>query len=76
MEDNRARKFNPVKIAITLWESCVIPYMLYNASTWMKIKEKDVEELEKLQNYFCNMILSVQKCPATIMLWDLGLASI
>ena len=39
------------------------------------MKQRDLETLNQLQNFFCSMILSVQKCPSMLMSWDLGLTS-
>ena len=73
MEDFRSKEYGSIEAALMIWEACIIPYMLYNASSWIRMKEKDIEKLTNLQNYFCNMILAIQKCPAALMIWDLGI---
>ena len=59
-----------------LWESAVIPFLLNNCSTWFKMKNCDIEKLEKIQNSFLNNLLGVFKCPIPLMLWGLSVLSI
>ena len=72
VEDLRSKVVGGIKTGIQLWESCVIPFLLYNSSTWVEIKDKDLQELSKLQRLFLNTLLGVKNCPGALMLWDLG----
>ena len=61
---------------VLLWESCVLPFLLNNCSTWYNIQNKDIIRLTKVQNLFLNVLLGVRNCPAALMLWDLCILSI
>ena len=61
---------------LTLWESCIIPFLLNNASSWVQLKKKDMDKLSKLQNYFLNTLLNTFNCPIPIMYLDLDILSI
>ena len=63
VEDCRSQVNGGIETGLMLWESCIIPYMLCNASTWLQIKQKDIYELSKLQTLFFTQILAIQKCP-------------
>ena len=72
VEDLRSTVVGGIKTGIMLWESCVVPFLLYNSSTWLEIRENDLKVLTKLQRLFLNTLLAVRNCPAPLMLWDLG----
>ena len=72
LEDSRSTVAGGIKTGILLWESCVIPFLLNNCSTWMEIRSRDVERLNKVQNLFLNCLLGVFKCPVDLMYWDLS----
>ena len=72
VEDCKSQKFGGIQIGLMLWESCVIPFLLNNSSTWFQMKNSDIESLTKLQNLFHNHLLAVQKCPSLMMDWELG----
>ena len=72
VEDCRSQVNGGIETGLMLWESCIIPYMLCNASTWLQIKQKDIDELSKLQTLFFTQILAIQKCPTLAIYWDLG----
>ena len=72
IQDFRSAVIGGIKTGILLWESVVIPYLLHNSSSWLKIKQNDLDSLIKLQNLFLNHLLGVQNCPALMMMWDLG----
>ena len=73
VEDCRSEVVGGIRTGLMLWEACVLPYVLYNSSTWLKIRQKDIDSLNQLQNLFLNHLLKVQHCPSLMMLWDLGL---
>ena len=60
-----------IKTGLLLYETCLIPALLYNQSTWIKMKKADIERLTKLQNLFLNKLLGVFNCPTPIMHFDL-----
>lgn len=54
----------------------MIPFLMNNCSTWIKMKKSDIERLSKLQNLFLNTILNVQHCPIPLMYLDLSIMTI
>lgn len=76
VEDSRSQVNGGIETGLLLWKSCVLPYMLCNSSSWLQMKQKDIDTLTKLQNLFLGQLLSVQKCPSLLMLWDLGMETI
>ena len=72
-DDMRSRMVGGIMTALLLWESCTLQFLLNNSSTWLEMKRKDVDKLVKLQNLFLNTTLGVKNCPASFMLWELGL---
>ena len=62
-----------IKSATFLWKSCTIPFLLNNSSTWLKMKNSDMDRLCKVHNLFLNSILNVQKAPIPLMYFDLSL---
>ena len=73
LEDCRSEVMGSIKTGILLYETCLIPFLLSNSSTWLKISKKDEDRLIKLQNLFLNKLLGVFKCPAVLMHFDLAM---
>ena len=59
VQDFRSRVIGGIKTGILLWESVVIPFLILNSSSWMKIKQNDMDALNRLQNLFLNHLLGV-----------------
>ena len=49
VEDCRSQMVGGIQTGVLLWESCLIPFLLYNSSTWMEIRTSALEILSKLQ---------------------------
>ena len=75
VEDSMCQPFGRIKTGLLLWESCVIPFLINNAGSWLGMKKSDIDCLTKLQHYFFSQILAIQNCPAHAMTWDLGCLS-
>ena len=73
LEDCRSEVTGAIRTGLILYESCLLPALLYNAGTWLKIKRSDVERLNKLQNLFLNKLLGVFNCPIPLMHFDLAM---
>ena len=76
VEDARSALVGGIQTGLVLWRTCVLPYLLYNSSTWFQMKKGDSEMLSKLQRLFLNTLLAVKNCPAVMMMWDLGMVEI
>ena len=76
VEDARSSVPGGILTGLTLWESCVIPFMMNNSSTWMEMKRNDIDKLCKLQNYFLNTLLNTFHCPIPLMHLDLSVLTI
>ena len=61
MEFSRSKVTGGIHTGILLWESCVLPFLLNNCSTWVEIKKCDLNRLCNLQSLFLNTLLNVQK---------------
>ena len=61
-----------IKTGLLLWESCVMPFLINNSSTWLQMKKSDMDRLIKLENNFFNSLLAVRNCPTMAMYWDIG----
>ena len=74
IEDSRSKVTGEIHTGILLWESCLLPFLLNNCSTWVEIKKCDLNRLCKLQSLFLNTLLNVQKkkCPVPLMYFDLA----
>ena len=58
---------------IDLWETAVIPMLLYNSETWQDIKKATIEELEKLQVIFLRSLFAVGSgCPLPLLYSQTG----
>ena len=71
VEDSRSKMSGSIKTGLLLWNTCVLPFLLNNSSTWLEMRKNDTSRLEKLQNFFFNRLLGVFKCPVPLMYWDL-----
>ena len=67
VEDCRSKVAGAINTGILIWESCLIPFLLNNSSTWLETKKSDIDRLVKLQNLFLCTLLGVQHCPAVMM---------
>jgi hypothetical protein len=57
VKDYRAQRVGGFYTAILLWESCVIPSLLYNCSTWIGMGRKEEEALAEIQDFHMRLIL-------------------
>ena len=39
-----------------MWETCAIPSLIYNCSTWVGIGKEEMKALNNLQDYFLRML--------------------
>ena len=76
VEDCRSKVIGGIKTGLLLWESCIIPFLLFNSSTWLLIKQSDIDRLSKLQNLFLSTLLQAQKAPIFSLHWELGVTII
>ena len=76
IEDCRSNVAGGIVSGILLWESCVLPFLLNNCSSWIGIRQGDFDKLIGIQNLFLNVLLGVQNCPSVLMMWDLCILSI
>ena len=76
IEDCRSKVIGAINTGMMIWESCIIPFLLNNCSTWLEIRQSDVDKLVKLQNLFLSSLLGIQNCPAVMMYGDLCVLTI
>ena len=56
VKDYRAQRVGGFQTGLVLWESCAIPSLLYNCSTWVGIGKEEVKTLNALQDYFLRLL--------------------
>ena len=73
VEDLKSSNLGPLDVGLQLWNKVIIPCLLYNSETWIKMKEKDVKRLEDIQ---FNFLRRLTKSPRHILraglLWESG----
>ena len=57
VKDYRAQRVGGFQTGLVLWESCAIPSLLYNCSTWIEIGNEEIKTLNALQDYFLRLLL-------------------
>ena len=57
VKDYRAQRIGGFYTAILLWESCAIPSLIYNCSTWIGMGRKEEEALSEIQEFHMRLIL-------------------
>ena len=73
VEDVRSNSIVGLSVGIDLWESVVLPMLLFNAETWFSIPQRTMDELENLQKQFFRCILAVGSgCPIPSLYWETG----
>ena len=74
IEDFRMQTIGGMEAAIDLYESCIVPSLLSNASTWMEVRKETVERLDGLQDLLGRVLLQVpQSTPKLATRGALGL---
>ena len=59
IEDFRMQTIGGMEAAIDLYESCIVPSLLSNASTWMEVRKETEEKLDGLQDLLGRVLLQV-----------------
>ena len=58
VEDYRAQRVGGFLTALQLWESCVIPSLLYNCSCWVGMGKEEEKTLGDCQDFFLRLALA------------------
>ena len=56
VKDFRADRVGGFRTGLTLWESCAVPTLLYNASTWVDIGREEMKKLNGIQDFFLRLL--------------------
>ena len=56
VKDYRAQRVGGFQTGLVLWESCAIPSLLYNCSTWVGIGKEEIKALNAIQDYFLRLL--------------------
>ena len=59
VNDWRARAAGGLGTALLLWETCVVPSLLYGACTWVGITAATIRRLNNIQRWFSRLVLQV-----------------
>ena len=73
IDDCRSHVCGGIVTGLTIWESAVLPGLLYNAECWINISNGVLQQLEQLQLRFYRSLLAVGSgCPIPMLYWDTG----
>ena len=73
LDDCRINVVGGLQTGILIWESAIIPKLLYNSECWLNISKQTLKNLENLQLRFLRMLFAVgMGCPIPILYWDTG----
>ena len=76
LKDYRAQRVGGFSTALLLWESCALPSLLYNCSTWVGMGRKEEEALAECQFFFLRLVLDTGPgAPKHALRADLGVRS-
>ena len=56
VKDYRAQLIGGFRTGLVLWESCVVPSLLYNCSTWVEMGKDEEKTLNDQQDYFLRLL--------------------
>ena len=56
VKDYRAQRIGGFFTGLVLWESCAIPSLLYNCSTWVEIGKEEIKALNAIQDYYLRLL--------------------
>ena len=75
IEDSRANTVGGITVAFKLWNSWVLPMLLYCCEMWSQIPKRTLKKLEDLTNKFLKVILNVGRngCPIPCLYWMTGM---
>ena len=77
IEEFRMHSLGAISSGLTIFNMAVLPFLLYNASTWFETSTKTINRLENLQHILQRCLLCVpNSTPIAAMCWDLGTVSI
>ena len=73
VEDCRSNILGGLSTGLDLWESAVVPMLLFNSETWTSISSSTLETLENIQKRFYRCLLAVGSgCPIPSLYWETG----
>lgn len=73
VDDSRINAIGGLSVGIDLWESSVLPMLLFNAETWISISKSTLDDLEAIQKQFYRRLLAVgSRCPIPSLYWETG----
>jgi len=73
VDDCRNSIVGGLATGIQIWESAVLPGLLFNSECWMNVSNSVLDQLERVQLKFYRTILAVGSgCPLPIIYWDTG----
>ena len=73
IEDTRSEIMGSLNIAFMIWETAIIPMLLYNSECFMGIGKKTIKVLEDLFHTFCRAILRIGTgFPIPSFYWESG----
>ena len=60
---------------INIWETSIIPRLLYHSESWQEISKAAIQQLEDVQLKFLRDLLACGSgCPSYALYWDTGMS--
>ena len=56
VKDYRAQRIGGFMTGLVLWETCAIPSLIYNCSTWVEIGKEELKVLNNVQDFFLRLL--------------------
>ena len=73
VEDTRSELMGSLNVAFSIWETAVLPMLLFNCESWVSIGKKTIKVLDDFFHSFCKTILRVSSgCPIPSFYWQSG----
>ena len=74
IDDCRSMLVGGLSAGINIWETSIIPRLLYNSECWQEISKAAIQQLENVQLKFLRVLLAVGSgCPIPALYWDTGM---
>ena len=74
IEDCRSMLTGGLSAGVTIWESSIVPKLLYNSECWLEISKPALQQLESVQLQFLRVLLATGSgCPKPALYWDTGI---
>ena len=73
VDDTRSEVMGSLNVAFSIWETALLPMLLFNCESWVSTGKKTIKILDDFFHIFCKTILRVSSgCPIPSFYWQSG----